>query len=241
MPEKTSGNAVSLSSEERVGVRFSKKNSSSNFFAKNLKFIYTSAFFLFIFYAFSFLLVKGGRLKAFDFNMTVRIQDRVPLRLDPYLSVLSLLGSFEPTFAILCIFLFFTRKKMKSLFVVFLFCFMHIVELVGKAFLDHPPTPFMFHRYALNILFPTSYVQPGGSYPSGHAMRITFLAIVFGFVAYKTKNLSRELKIFTYLIIVTIYLIMCISRISLGEHWTSDVIGGSILGVAFAALSLIFI
>ncbi len=210
------------------------------FLRKNLRFTLNGIILLALFYAFSFLLVKGGGLSRFDFDMTVKIQAKVPLRLDPYLSILSLLGSFEVMLGILVLF-FIVKRKIQGALVVGIFSLMHVVELVGKAFLDHPPTPFMFHRYALNFLFPTGYVQPGGSYPSGHAMRSAFLAVLFIFFINKRTNLSPIIKQFSSIAILLFYLVMSISRISLGEHWTSDVIGGSILGSAFAFLSLIFI
>ena len=35
--------------------------------------------------------------------------------------------------------------------------------------------------------------------------------------------------------------VVLISRISLGEHWTTDVIGGGLLGASFAFLSQVFL
>lgn len=208
------------------------------FLKKNLSFIILGITLLVIFYAFSFL-VKEDVFTHFDFDMTVKVQAKVPVRLDPYLSGLSLLGSFEGTIVILLVFLLF-KRTIGTILTIGLFCFMHVVEIIGKAFLDHPVTPFMFHRYAFDFIFPTGYVQPGGSYPSGHAMRTAFLAILFVFIVNRTK-IPKNFKLASFLAILTIYFVMAVSRISLGEHWTSDVIGGTLLGSAFAFFSLMFI
>ena len=63
-----------------------------------------------------------------------------------------------------------------------------VVEILGKSFLHHPPPPFMFFRYDLGFQFPTSYVQTGNSYPSGHAMRMVFLLIVGSFILFHMKK-----------------------------------------------------
>ncbi len=202
-------------------------------------FIITGGVLLTLFYTFSFFFAKGGKLDQFNFNMTVRIQDKIPVKFDPYLSTLSLIGSFEGTSIILAIALI-VRRKIGGIIVFGMFGFMHVVEIIGKAFLDHPGTPFRFHRYALDFVFPSGYVQPGGSYPSGHAMRTAFLAIVISYIISKT-GLNKYTKLASYIFIFCFYLIMIISRVSLGEHWTSDVIGGSLLGAGFAFLALIFI
>ena len=192
---------------------------------------------LVLFYAFSFL-VSRDIFTNFDFDMTVRIQHNIPLRLDPLLSWFSILGSFEVTLVILIVFVILRfRKNAASLLLIPAFAIMHIVEIIGKAFLDHPGTPFMFHRYSLDLIFPSSYVQPGGSYPSGHAMRSTYLAVLILFLITKSK-LNRNLKIGIWIVVLVILAVMFVSRVSLGEHWTTDVIGGSLLALSFSLFSL---
>jgi undecaprenyl-diphosphatase len=194
-------------------------------------------FFIFVFFSF---LVHKNIFTQIDFNTTVRLQDKIPRRFDLFFSVLSLVGSFEIVSVVLLVLWLFLRK-LRFVFVLFLFGFFHVLEIFGKAFVTHPGPPYLFFRYDIPFQFPTSYVQPGSSYPSGHLARTLFVSVILAFIIYHLKKLSKLQKQILYCLITVFVALMFISRIYLGEHWLSDVIGGSILGTSMGILSLFFL
>jgi len=205
---------------------------------KRIIIIMISVFFFVLFIALTYL-VKEEYFNQFDFNTTVKLQNHIPKKIDTFFSSLSLVGSFEILAGILFI-IFVFRKKLISLLIFIPFAIAHLVEIVGKALLHHPGPPHLFFRYNVEFLFPSSYIQPGSSYPSGHALRIVFVSVIFFYLIIKSK-INKNLKVLINVFLFLFNVAMLISRVSLGEHWTTDVIGGALLGLSSGIFALIFL
>lgn len=81
----------------------------------------------------------------------------------------------------------------------------------------------------------TVYVaETGKSFPSGHAF---FAVLVLGMLAYlAVTQLSKPaLRMLALSVFLILALLIGVSRIYLGVHWTSDVVGGYIVGGWFLA------
>lgn len=202
-------------------------------------FFLISVLLFFIFSQFS-LYVKRGRLTSFDFNTIVKIQDRVPTTYDFIFSNLTLLGSLEITTLILIGVLVF-RRKLGGILVFFLFVFGNLADLFGKAYLEHPGPPIYFLREHAPPFLPQWYSHPVSSYPSGHALRIVFLFVVLGFLIWGFKKFNKNARIFGVVCTGIIAILVILSRVSLGKHWPSDVLGGGLLGGSLGFLSLLFL
>jgi len=80
---------------------------------------------------------------------------------------------------------------------------------------------------------------PGSAFPAGHVLNFTGFV---GFLAYLAWTRLRPSWARTLLVTILAVMIalMGLARIDSGEHWTSDVLGGYLLGVLWLAATIRF-
>lgn len=201
------------------------------------KFLFLLATFIFIFFIYFSYLVAKEAFTQFDFDTTVKLQDKIPQRFDLLFSFFSVLGSAEITGIIwIMIFIILLVKRFFfSAFSLFLLPLALAIEVFGKLFVHHPAPPYLFYKGVLDVNFPLQFTHTDYSYPSGHLTRTAFLTVFL--ITYIFFRENKFTNTFFIPVLAGILVVMCVSRIYLGEHWTSDVIGGSLIGISFGMLS----
>jgi membrane-associated phospholipid phosphatase len=168
-------------------------------------------------------------LRTLDFTATVRVQDAVGrlcgVRCDAALESVGFFAS--PAFSVIAVaaltlFAAFDRKKKRfrpqALVIPLLFVLLTLVEIYGKSIVRHPAPPFFMLKNPTTI-FPTYHVFEEFSYPSGHAARAVFFAVLLWS---RNPRVMVGLSVYVGLIVA--------SRVYLGQHWLSDTVGGVFLG-----------
>lgn len=178
--------------------------------------------------------VRQDRFTSIDFDVTVKVQDQVAkLDIQRFEGILEDIGVLaNPAFStvatgVLTVWAF-KKRRFAALLIPVAFAVMTLAEIYGKSVVHHPAPPFFMLKNPTTI-FPTYHVWEEFSYPSGHAARAMFLAILVFFLAKKRLWVGVALGLYVGLILL--------SRIYLGHHWLSDVIGGVVLGSGFALLA----
>jgi undecaprenyl-diphosphatase len=115
-------------------------------------------------------------------------------------------------------------------------CWAEIVLLIAAvvgAVLLSPLTKHLVGRSRPTAFFRTS--ATGYSFPSGHTLNATCLALALGFILWYLPW-HHEMKVAWTLVLAFSVASVGASRVVLGVHYPTDVLGGFLLGAAWVAL-----
>ncbi|GAB1780222.1 phosphatase PAP2 family protein [Priestia megaterium] len=201
-----------------------------------LKFQFTMAFMLSIFSLLCFsgmaILISGSKIEASDDSIISFIQGFESPGLTAIMKGFTFIGS-TPSVAVISLFsLFFLYKVLKHRTELILF----IAIIVGSPILNEL-LKLLFHRARPDF---HRLIQINGySFPSGHAMSAFAVYGVLSFLLWRhiPTRWGRTLLIVTSIIMI---LTIGISRIYLGVHYPSDVIGGYFASGCWLAIAIWF-
>ena len=127
------------------------------------------------------------------------------------------------------LFILFSKNKKKGMCVSLNLIIITIINLILK-FIIQRPRPSGF-----NIINESGY-----SFPSGHSMISTAF---YGFLIYLVyKNIKNKmLRVVLIILLFFLIIMICISRIYLGVHYASDVIGGFCISISYLMVFIMIV
>jgi undecaprenyl-diphosphatase len=111
-----------------------------------------------------------------------------------------------------------------------------LLAATSGSFLLNGALKLVYHRPRPSV-FPWQIGAMSSSFPSGHAMNAT---VVYGTVAYLCMRLQKHhwSRVITLSSAIVMILLICLTRLYLGVHYPSDVMGGIIVGLGWASFCM---
>lgn len=174
-------------------------------------------------------LVGARWLAPLDDQATVLAQRYSRPWLDAALFGCTLLGSIESTLllvGIIGLWLWARGRRRAVAPFVLTFVVIALIEVASKFTLPQPHVPDACNRSpASGILW--LHLRTPYAFPSGHTARSVF---ILGYVAaLMDRGTPRHRAL--HALLWTLIALVCISRVYLGNHWASDVLGGYLLAM----------
>ncbi|MHB8567983.1 MAG: phosphatase PAP2 family protein [Nitrososphaerales archaeon] len=197
--------------------------------AGNPKFLYVGMGFLLLYIA-VFLLVASGATQSTDVFLELRINSATATWATPVMLLATNYGREFFWIGVVALLMIFGKGETKILALELAVLFIAgIVVGEGLKLVYYRDRPFATLGNQINLLVPT---DSDSSFPSGHAL-IVGIGAFFSFSKVKNRAFA------TFLIAEAV--IVCYSRVYVGAHYPTDVIGGLAIAAAVAFLGLYFI
>lgn len=193
-------------------------------------FLCFSMLFIIVFLLLSFYVIYFSP-KFLDLTVSQELQEDQNMFLDILMKGFSWLGTVYVAAIMVAAFslVFFVFKYIKEGVFIVSCLLSGGVSYVLKMLIDRPRPTADFVR----IVEETHYQ----SFPSGHVL---FYTVFFGsvmIIALYSKILKLALKILIILVCLLMIILGAVSRIYLGAHWFTDVLGGFIVGIVFLMIT----
>lgn len=189
---------------------------------KNIYYLYISIFFFFCFFFISIFIINGNTI-FFDVPFYEWLHG---LPLEEFFKFITDFGDvfWVGTFVVIT-FVLLRKRKQRELLIGAM-----ALEVISNLLLKN-----FFRRERPG--FPPLVEASGYSFPSGHMMASTTLALLLISFIWETKW-RKSIKIVLTILLLCYSLLIGLSRIYLGVHYTSDVIGGFCISLSLFTFCL---